>query len=104
MGPRPTLAEAGESVGVCLIWIRVFDLIRLFNVLVFTNQGWDMKANVGGIDRILRITVGTVLLALALTGAIGPWGWLGVLPLLTGLVGWCPPYALFGWNTCPTKS
>jgi hypothetical protein len=62
-----------------------------------------MKSNVGGIDRILRITVGLVLIGLAATGTVGWWGWLGVVPLATGLVGWCPPYALLGFNTCKTK-
>lgn len=62
-----------------------------------------MKSNVGGIDRILRIVVGISLIALTLTGTIGNWGWLGLLPLATGLIGWCPPYAIFGWNTCSTK-
>lgn len=59
-----------------------------------------MKSNVGGIDRILRIVIGLVLIGLAATGTIGVWGWLGVVPLATGFIGWCPPYALFGWNTC----
>lgn len=63
-----------------------------------------MQSNVGGIDRILRIAVGAGLVALAATGTVGVWGWLGLLPLATGLVGWCPPYALFGWNTCAVKS
>ena len=63
----------------------------------------DMTRNVGGIDRILRIVVGLALIALAATGTVGVWGYVGVVPLLTGLVGWCPPYALFGWNTCSTK-
>lgn len=62
-----------------------------------------MTRNVGGIDRILRIVVGLALIALAATGTVGVWGYVGVVPLLTGLVGWCPPYALFGWNTCSTK-
>jgi len=59
-----------------------------------------MKSNVGGIDRILRIVAGLALIGLATTGTLGPWAYLGVLPLLTGLIGWCPPYAIFGWNTC----
>ena len=59
-----------------------------------------MKANVGGIDRILRITLGLVLIGLAATGTVGWWGWLGVVPLATGLMGWCPPYAMLGLNTC----
>lgn len=63
-----------------------------------------MKSNVGGIDRILRIVIGLVLIGLTLTGTIGVWGWIGVVPLATGLVGWCGAYALFGWKTCPTKN
>ena len=62
-----------------------------------------MKSNVGGIDRILRIVIGLVLIGLTLTGNIGVWGWVGVVPLLTGAIGWCPPYAMFGWNTCAMK-
>lgn len=63
-----------------------------------------MKSNVGGIDRILRIVVGLVLMGLTLNGNIGVWGWLGVVLVATGAIGWCPPYALFGWSTCATKS
>ena len=62
-----------------------------------------MKQNVGSIDRGLRILAGIVLIALAATGTVGWWGWLGVVPLLTGLVGWCPPYALLGISTCPMR-
>ena len=61
-----------------------------------------MKVNVGGIDRILRILVGIVLIGLVATGQIGWWGWLGVIPLATGLIGWCPPYAMLGFSTCKT--
>ena len=60
-----------------------------------------MKLNVGGIDRILRITAGLVLIGLAATGTVGAWGWIGVVPLLTGAVGFCPVYPLLGMNTCP---
>jgi uncharacterized membrane protein YfcA len=62
-----------------------------------------MKANVGGIDKILRILAGIALIALTLTGTIGMWGWIGVVPLLTALVGFCPAYSLLGLNTCPAK-
>ena len=62
-----------------------------------------MKSNVGGIDRILRIVIGLVLIGLTVTGTIGVWGWLGVVPLATGAIGWCPPYAIFGFNTCSMK-
>ena len=63
-----------------------------------------MKANVGGVDRVLRILVGLVLVGLAATGTVGWWGWLGFVPLLTGIVGWCPPYAILGFNTCKIKT
>jgi len=63
-----------------------------------------MKLNEGGIDRVLRIIVGAVLIGLTLTGKIGPWGWIGIVPLATGLIGWCPAYMLFGIKTCKTKS
>jgi hypothetical protein len=63
-----------------------------------------MKTNVGGLDRILRITLGIVLIGLAATGTVGWWGWLGIVPLATGLIGWCPPYAILGLSTCKTKT
>lgn len=63
-----------------------------------------MKFNVGGMDRILRIVIGLVLIALAATGTVGWWGWLGVIPLLTGVVRFCPLYPLVGINTCPLKT
>ena len=62
-----------------------------------------MKANVGGWDRGLRVVIGLVLLVLAATGVVGWWGWLGALPLITGLLRFCPLYPLLGWNTCPLK-
>lgn len=62
-----------------------------------------MKSNVGGIDKILRILVGIVLIVLTITGTIGLWGWIGVLPLVTGLFNFCPAYKLLGVNTCKTK-
>jgi O-antigen ligase len=63
-----------------------------------------MKTNVGGIDRFLRIALGVVLVTLAATGTVGLWGWLGLVPLVTGLLGWCPPYTLLGINTCKNKN
>ncbi len=60
-----------------------------------------MSANVGGIDRILRVLVGLALLALTLTGQIGVWGWIGLVPLGTGLFKFCPLYRVLGMNTCP---
>lgn len=59
-----------------------------------------MKINVGNMDRILRIIVGLALIALAAAGIIGVWGWIGVVPLLTGIFRFCPAYTLLGMNTC----
>jgi len=58
-----------------------------------------MKTNVGCPDRFIRIVVGVALIALAFTGVIGVWGWVGVLPLLTGVVRVCPAYSLLGIDT-----
>ena len=58
-----------------------------------------MQANVGGIDRILRLLAGLALVAWALLG--GPlWAWIGVVPLATGAINFCPLYAILGVNTC----
>jgi hypothetical protein len=61
------------------------------------------KTNVGGIDRVLRIVAGLVLIALTLMGTIGPWGWIGIVLLVTGLFSTCPLYSIIGMNTCPVK-
>ncbi len=61
-----------------------------------------MKHNVGTIDRTLRILVGIVLIVLAATGTVGWWGYLGVIPLLTGLARSCPAYSILGVKTCKT--
>lgn len=61
------------------------------------------KTNVGGIDRVLRIIVGLALIGLTLTGTIGAWGWIGVVPVLTGLLSTCPLYTVLGFSTCPMK-
>ncbi len=63
-----------------------------------------MTKNIGNIERVIRIVGGLVLIALAATGTVGVWGWLGLVPLATGLVGWCPPYSLLGINTCKNKN
>ena len=59
--------------------------------------------NVGGVDRIARIVVGALLLLATILGLIGAWGWLGIVPLATGLLKTCPLYKLFGFNSCPVK-
>lgn len=62
-----------------------------------------MHKNVGNIDKVLRIIAGVVLIGLTLGGIIGVWGWIGVVPLATGLLGWCPAYSLLGIKTCPVS-
>jgi hypothetical protein len=59
------------------------------------------KQNEGTIDRALRVLAGLVLLVLAVTGQLGAWAYIGVVPLATGLIGWCPLYTMLGLNTCP---
>jgi hypothetical protein len=63
-----------------------------------------MKSNVGGLDRIVRIGAGLALIALAATGVVGAWGYIGVVPLLTGTFKFCPAYSMFGINTCPAQA
>ena len=62
-----------------------------------------MNLNIGGLDRILRIIAGLAFIGLAVSGTIGVWGWIGVVPLLTGLFKFCPAYAIFGISSCPMK-
>lgn len=62
-----------------------------------------MKCNSGTVDRAIRVIAGLILIALAATGTIGVWGYIGVVPLLTGAIGFCPAYAIFGMNTCGLK-
>lgn len=59
--------------------------------------------NVGGFDRILRIIVGLALISLVFVGPKVVWGWIGLVPLLTGVFKFCPAYKLFGINSCPTR-
>ncbi len=59
--------------------------------------------NEGNVDRIVRVIIGATLLALVFVGPKTPWGWIGIVPLITGLIGWCPAYRLFGLNTCPLR-
>lgn len=63
-----------------------------------------MTKNIGNIERIVRIAAGLVLMALAATSTLGVWAWLGVVPLATGILGWCPPYSLWGINTSKNKN
>lgn len=62
-----------------------------------------MTSNVGSIDRVLRVVLGVVLIALTLMGTIGAWGWIGLVPLATAALGFCPLYSVLGFSTCPMK-
>jgi hypothetical protein len=56
--------------------------------------------NMGSADRIIRAVVGIVLIALVFVGPQTPWGWIGIIPLVTALIGWCPAYNIIGFKTC----
>lgn len=60
-----------------------------------------MKPNVCGVDRFFRVVIGLTLVGMALSKIIGIWGWIGIVPLLTGVLRYCPAYAIFGLETCP---
>jgi uncharacterized membrane protein len=62
-----------------------------------------MKTNIHPIERVLRVVGGLALASLAFWGPSSPWFLLGLVPLVTGIVGWCPPYTLLGISTCPRK-
>lgn len=71
-----------------------------------TNQLWrtKMKQNVHNVERVIRILVGIGLISLVFVGPQTPWGWIGLVPLITGLIGWCLPYAILGISTCKVHS
>jgi len=69
-----------------------------------SREKHTMKTNEGSVDRAVRIIVGLVLISLVFIGPKSPWGWIGVLPLATGLLGFCGVYAVLGINTCKSKS
>jgi glyoxylate carboligase len=62
-----------------------------------------MKSNVGGLDKILRIVAGLGLIGATAAGMLPVWGYIGIIPLVTGLMGWCPLYPILGLSTCPIK-
>ncbi|ANB03386.1 DUF2892 domain-containing protein [Ectothiorhodospira sp. BSL-9] len=66
-------------------------------------MNFEEMRNMGSNDRMIRVVVGLVLLALVFVGPQTPWGWLGLIPLATATIGWCPAYNLLGMNTDPDK-
>ena len=71
-------------------------------IVIFHKEENSMKKNVGSAERVIRVVLGLVVLSLAFIGPKSTWAYLGIIPLATGLIGWCPPYALFGFSTCKT--
>ena len=59
-----------------------------------------MQKNIHPIERVVRVVVGIILTTMAFVGPANPWFLLGMIPVLTGAIGWCPPYQLLGINTC----
>jgi hypothetical protein len=68
----------------------------------YPQEEFTMK-NVGTVDKVIRIILGLVLIALVFVGPQTPWGWIGIIPLVTGLIGFCPLYSVLGMNTCGAK-
>jgi hypothetical protein len=69
--------------------------------VIFHKEEIIMK-NVGSAERIIRVVLGLVVLSMAFIGPKSSWAYLGIIPLATGLISWCPAYALFGFSTCKT--
>ena len=67
---------------------------------IFTKGEAVMKQNIHNIERVIRVVLGLILLSLIFIGPKSFWGLIGILPILTGLIGWCPPYQLLGISTC----
>ena len=63
-----------------------------------------MSTNIGNLERVVRAVVGLALILLVFVGPKTVWGWIGIIPLATAILGWCPPYALLGINTCRPKT
>ena len=64
----------------------------------------NMERNIGDVERVVRVVAGVLILSLVFVGPKSLWGLIGIMPILTGLSGWCPPYSLLGINTCRAKS
>jgi hypothetical protein len=86
-----------------LIWLTVHPFDRREDGRL-TIEGNTMLQNVGTVDRVVRISLGLGLIAATVLGYIGPWGWIGVVPLATGVFRFCPAYLPFGLSSCGMKS
>lgn len=108
IAPRPAAIKRGRvttrnrgALELYLIWL-IYKPARLAHPPAIATIGRPpaMTRNIGGIDRVLRIILGLALISQVFVGLETPWGWLGMVPLLTALAGWCPPYAMLGISTC----
>ena len=68
-------------------------------VVLQSLKGYVMNKNIGSVDRLIRIIIGIVLIALTLNGNIGAWGWIGIIPLATALINFCPLYRILGFSS-----
>lgn len=82
----------------------MFQNISVSSVIAYSlEKEFEMKQNIHNVERLLRVIVGVVLILLAFVGLKNPWFLLGFVPLITGILGWCPPYAILGISTCKLK-
>jgi hypothetical protein len=72
---------------------------RASGLIDYSSKGKQMQINIGTVDRVVRIVAGFVLIALAVNNTLGPWAYIGIIPLATGVFRFCPLYRVFGWNT-----
>ena len=106
------MSALGKSRHYCeAIGKRVLD-VPVVRLRAVSWRGWDgifsetvvlgdiMKQNIHNVERVVRVIVGLAIISLVFIGPQSVWGWLGLIPLATGIIGWCPPYALFGFSTC----
>ena len=75
----------------------------LADTSLITSPEITMQKNEGNLDRALRVAAGLLLVGLAATDTIGAWGYIGIVPILTGAIGMCPLYSMLGINTCPVN-
>lgn len=95
--------RAGRSLTHIKIARRAAVLYSIFVEPKKRGFAMKMELNMGTADRAIRAAVGVLLIALALFGQIGLWGYIGVVPLVTSILGYCPAYSLIGMNTCGTS-
>ena len=97
------VTDAPSMRVLVLVPVTESGAVRAMNPLTETSMSL-LARNVGTIDRTLRVIVGIILIAMVFFGPQTSWGWIGLVPLITGIIGSCPAYRLFGLRTCPISS